>query len=201
MAKSLGLKIPPTLVTNNPEKAKEFCLNYKEVITKVIGPPVVEAKGGFYSFSTVVVGEKDTANLDYVKFAPTLLQAYIPKKIEVRITVVGNRVFTCEIDSQVSEKSKVDWRLYDQDNPIPHKQGKLPQEIEDRITKMVKFLGLSFGAIDMIVTPEDEYVFLEINPNGQWGWIEHLTGMSISKAVADFLVKGGVIEVGNQHKK
>ncbi|HCI05608.1 MAG: hypothetical protein UX26_C0006G0002 [Parcubacteria group bacterium GW2011_GWC1_45_9] len=192
LAKSLGLIVPPTLVTNNPERARDFYQNHKEeVIVKVLGPPVVETEGGFYSFSTVVVEEKDLVNLDYVRFAPTLLQAYIPKKFEFRITVVGSKLFICEIHSQDSEKSRIDWRLFDPENPIPHKQGKLPWEIERKIVKMVKLLGLSFAAIDMIVTPENEHVFLEINPNGQWAWIEELTGMPIAKAIADLLVRGG----------
>ena len=86
----------------------------------------------------MVVEEKDLVNLDYVRFAPTLLQAYIPKKFEFRITVVGSKLFICEIHSQDSEKSRIDWRLFDPENPIPHKQGKLPWEIERQIVKMVR---------------------------------------------------------------
>ncbi len=53
----------------------------------------------------------------------------------------------------------------------------------------MKTLGLCYGAVDMIITPENEYVFLEVNPSGQWGWIEELTGMKISKAIATLLVQ------------
>ena len=55
----------------------------------------------------------------------------------------------------------------------------------------MKDLGLCFGAIDMILTPKNEYVFLEVNPNGQWGWIEELTRVPISSAVANLLIKAG----------
>lgn len=191
LAQQLGLAIPPTLVTTDPLRAKQFYQEHREVIVKAMSAPVIEAEAGFYSFSTAVIDEISIEKLDCVRLTPTLFQAYIPKKLELRVTVVGEIAFTCEIYSQSSEKSRVDWRFFDPDKPVPHKAGKLPEEIERKIIEMVKILGLSFAAIDMILTPSDEYIFLEINPNGQWAWIEPLTGMPISKAIADLLVNGG----------
>jgi glutathione synthase/RimK-type ligase-like ATP-grasp enzyme len=64
----------------------------------------------------------------------------------------------------------------------------LPAAIEEKCVALTQRLGLRFGCIDMIVTPEDKYVFLEINPNGQWRWVQELTGMPIAEAIADLLI-------------
>jgi len=192
LAVKLGFQIPITLITNNPKKAKKFCLKYeqKKVITKPLSFPLAEEKSEYYTFSTSCIREKDLENIDQVKYTPTLFQIRVPKKYELRINVVGNKIFVCEIHSQVSEKTKLDWRLFDQKNPIPHKIGKLPREIKEKCIRLVKDMGLLFGAIDMIVTPDNNYVFLEINPTGVWGWIEELTGLPISQAIIDLLVSG-----------
>lgn len=193
LARRLSFSIPVTLVTNDPKRAREFCIRFKEngVIVKPLSYPIVDADTGSYSFSTALVGEEYLERLEQVRLAPTLFQVYVPKKHELRITVVGTRVFTCEIHSQVSEQTELDWRGFDANDPIPHKIGSLPKELGKKILEMVRMLDLSFGAIDMIFTPEEKYVFLELNPNGQWGWIEILTGMPISQAIADLLIKGG----------
>jgi putative transposase len=48
-------------------------------------------------------------------------------------------------------------------------------------------LGLAYGAVDLILEPSGNYVFLEVNSMGQWHWIEHLVGLPISEAIAEFL--------------
>ena len=68
----------------------------------------------------------------------------------------------------------------------PHE---LPLEEEQRCIRLVQELGQCFGAIDLVLHPERGYVFLEINPNGQWGWIEDFTGLPIAAAFADLLVR------------
>lgn len=84
-----------------------------------------------------------------------------------------------------------DWRHYDNERATyaPHT---LPTAIEALCVRLLRVLNLSFGAIDMVLTPAGEYIFLEINPSGQWGWIEDLTGLPISNAVAELLVHGAV---------
>ena len=119
--------------------------------------------------------------------APVMAQEYVPKKLELRVTIVGEKIFTCAIYSQGSEKTKIDWRHYDSEK-VKHEIFKLPKEIEHKILLFMKEAGLKFGAIDMILTPKDEFVFLEVNPSGQFGWIEDLTGMPISKSIAELLI-------------
>jgi glutathione synthase/RimK-type ligase-like ATP-grasp enzyme len=124
--------------------------------------------------------------LDYVGVCPTLFQQYIAKATELRITVVGNSVFAAEMYTQIDPRTTIDWR---RGSPVavPHRPVTLPPAVERCCLELVHRLGLTFGAIDMVRTPDGEFVFLEINPNGQWAWIEGLTGLQIAKKIAEVL--------------
>jgi glutathione synthase/RimK-type ligase-like ATP-grasp enzyme len=128
--------------------------------------------------------------LEQVPICPVIFQEYIEKKLELRITVIGDKVFPCAIYSQDSSNvaNKTDWRH----DPYAsrHEAYPLPKEIEEKCVKLIQNLGLKYGAIDMIVTPDDEYIFLETNANGAWLWIQDLTGMPIAEAFADLLISG-----------
>ncbi len=139
-------------------------------------------------YTTQFKRSEASSYLTRIPVCPVILQEYIPKKLELRITVVGKKIFPCAIYSQdaPTDEGRIDWRGHE--DHIRHEPYVLPSEIEQKCFKLVKSLGLQFGAIDMIVTPNDEYIFLEINPNGQWLWIEKLTGMPISNAVAELLI-------------
>jgi len=187
-AKKSGVRIPDSLITNESKKAKEFLRNYEAVATKPISGGFIKRGNKFKYIYTNVITPENAGNIKLVKYCPTLLQEYIPKKFELRITVVGNDIFACKIESQKSEKAKYDWRRYDDDN-VPHTSFELPYRIKRFCFNIVNHFNLNFGAIDIIVTPDNDYVFLELNPNGQWGWIESLTGIPISEAVIKTLTE------------
>jgi glutathione synthase/RimK-type ligase-like ATP-grasp enzyme len=107
----------------------------------------------------------------------------------LRVTVVGSAVFAAEIHSQFTQHTRFDWRRYDHFE-TPHRIHALPTEIAQQCVSLVRQLGLCYGAIDLVLTPEGRHVFLEINPNGQYLWIEHATGLPISDAVCDLLLAG-----------
>ena len=103
--------------------------------------------------------------------APCRFQNLVEKAYELRVTVIGQSVISMGINSQKHEDTKIDWRvgqlrrdLYD---VVP-----LPPIVRQRVFDLMSRLGLVYGALDLIVTPDDEYVFLEINPGGQWLWME-----------------------------
>lgn len=118
----------------------------------------------------------------------TFAQNYVEKDFELRVTVVGKKVFACRIDSQdlTDDTGKIDWR-----QGYEHGMGQtafnLPEDIADKCREYLLCLGLNFGCFDFIVTPSGKFVFLECNPNGQWLWVEDATGLKISEAIADFL--------------
>ncbi len=190
IAGGLGFELPPTLVTNNPEDFLDFYREHNgQVISKQAGFALIRHGIGQYVRYTDVVSRRDVGYAHAVRFCPIIFQAYVPKRVELRITVVGKRVFPAEIRSQESNHTRHDWRRYDhyKTGYAPHT---LPSEVERRCVQLVERLGLNYGAIDMIVTPDGRYVFLEINPQGQCQWIEELTGMPINEALCDLLAAG-----------
>lgn len=188
LAQRLGLNTPETLVTSDPDELRRF---YQECDQQVIAKNLTNSgtvhnmEGFIYATKA---NEEFVAHIDDLIYSPVLFQRYIPKQFELRSTVVGEEVFTSEIHSQVIESTKVDWRKYSLDNLPPHRIHKLPENIEESLKEMVKQLGLKFGAIDLVYTPDNKYYFLEINANGQWGWVQFMTGLKIKEAIADMLI-------------
>ena len=190
MAGRVGLKTPETIITTDPEVALNFSDRWdNDIVVKIFSGSVLrDVEGNLLSiFTNRVSREQIKQYFDGISCVPVMLQNYIPKQIELRITVVGSSIFTCAIHSQDSSRTKDDWRHYDFEN-VKHEAHQLPADIQRKILRLMKTFNISFGAIDMILTPAGEYVFLEVNPSGQWGWIERLTNMSISKSIADLLV-------------
>jgi hypothetical protein len=113
-----------------------------------------------------------------------LLQHWVPKAFEVRITIVDGRLYAARIDAG-SAAAHIDWRTdYD---ALTYSLITVPERVADGLLALMYRLGLHYGAADMIVDPDDHWTFLEINPNGQWAWIEHETGLLITAAIADYL--------------
>ncbi|MFI0544910.1 MvdC/MvdD family ATP grasp protein [Streptomyces sp. WSLK1-3] len=188
LAGRLGFALPPTLVTNDPEEFMDFWDFYQgRVITKPLGRPWVRHEGQGWLRMTEFATTRDIGYADALRFCPLIIQAYVPKRLELRVTVVGERLFAAEIHSQRSNRARHDWRRYDQGTTRYAVHG-LPPDVEDRCRRLVARLGLRYGAIDLVLTPDGRYVFLEINPSGQWLWIEDATGMPISEAVCDLLL-------------
>ncbi|MGH2585487.1 MAG: MvdC/MvdD family ATP grasp protein [Dehalococcoidia bacterium] len=190
VAGSLGFELPPTLITTS---ASDFLAFYREhngnVVSKLAGTGFFPLLTTTINRYTEVVSKRDVGYAHAVRYCPVIFQAYVPKRVELRITVVGRRVYAAEIHSQVSNHTRHDWRRYDMaETPyLPHE---LPPAVERRCLQLVERFGLSYGAIDMVVTPDGRYVFLEINPNGQYLWIEDATGLPISDAICDLLMSG-----------
>jgi len=176
-ATELGFNIPDTLITSNPEKAKDFWIFCKkQMVIKTLMLSPMEDRVIY----TNQVTEELMMKIERLKSSPVILQRLIPKKYELRITVVGNNIFPVEVESE----SNIDWRK----TRIRLKEHDLPEYIRKNVFRLLKKLGLRYGCIDMIVTPENEYIFLEINPNGQWSFVEERTGMPIGKAIARLLI-------------
>jgi len=187
VAQRVGLSIPDTCVTNNPASFLRIIKKERKILYKPI-PSSVIGNGEKAIYANLIKAEDSTPQtvIDGLTVSPSIFQSYVEKQYELRITVVGSRVFAARISSQDSEVSQVDWRRYDFDH-VKHEAVGLPLEVEGMCKALLRELSLQCGAIDMIVTPAGDYVFLEINANGQWAWIEMLTGLPISKGLADLL--------------
>jgi hypothetical protein len=194
VAGALGFELPPTLITTSPA---DFLAFYREhngnVVSKLAGGAFFGSLIKTYTRYTEVVSKRDLGYAQALRYCPVIFQAYVPKRIELRITVVGRRVFAAEIHSQASNHTRHDWRRYDM-AATPHFAHDLPPAVEQRCLQLVERLGLTYGAIDMVVTPDGRYVFLEINPNGQYLWIEEAAGLPISDAICDLLMSGSQVK-------
>lgn len=186
VAQKLGFEIPPSLITNSPQKAKEFIQKFGKVIIKPLKRSMLTVDGAEMAFYTSIVNKSDLENIESVVYAPHFFQRYMEKVEELRITIIGDRIFTVSIDSQATKGGKIDWRKAKM-NELPYKVVELPENIATKCRALLEKLDLKFGAIDMIVTPNGEYVFLEINPNGQWIWLEQATGLPMINAMIDLL--------------
>ncbi len=121
-----------------------------------------------------------------IQLAPVIYQGLIPKSYDIRVTIVDKKVFSAAIDSQSVASAQTDWRQSETED-LPHSVHQLPTSVEAMCLAYMDELGLSFGALDLILTPKNEYVFLEINSAGQWVWIEDKLDLPISKAIAEWL--------------
>lgn len=190
LAGTLGFELPPTLFTNSPEEFLEFyCKHNGNIVSKLPSSSFYMFTGKTFNRYTQVVSKRDVAYARAIRFSPVIFQAYVPKRVELRITVVGREVFAAEIHSQHSNHTRHDWRRYDR-YETPYFPHELPGDLQQLCIQLVERLGLCYGAIDMVLTPDGRYVFLELNPNGQYLWIEKMTGLPISDAICDLLISG-----------
>ena len=185
VAKEIGLKLAKGIITNQAEPFKAFV---KENRNDCIVKPIYSGQIGWPEMHDVVFTSELTElpSEKQIEICPTYLQERIKKKYDVRVTVVGEEIFAVRIDSQSNNETKTDWRRGE--NILPHEIITLPDNIGKRCVKLLQKFGLRFGAIDFVETTNGEFVFLEINPNGQWAWIETLTGLPISSAIAKVLI-------------
>jgi hypothetical protein len=173
-AAALGFAVPPTLVTTDPAAAADFAAEHGRVVYKVLTDPHLGPAG------TVRTTPVDAgADFAAVRNVPCLFQAYVPKEVEHRVTVIGDDVFTAAVRSPA-----VDWR----EGPAQWSAGSLPGPVLDRCVALVRSYGLEFGAIDLVGA---DHVFLEVNPSGQFLFVqEQVPELRMAEALAARLVAG-----------
>ncbi|MBB2910486.1 hypothetical protein FHS43_001749 [Streptosporangium becharense] len=192
LAVELGFAVPDTVITTDPEAFLDFHDRHDgRIVTKPFQVPFADGVGGDLHVQRLCepVSARDVAYARGLRFCPVIVQELVPKRVELRVTVVGRRIFAAEIHSQEANRTGLDWRCYDT-GVTPHRPHELSPDVAARCLALTDRLGLAYGAIDLILTPDGRHVFLEINPNGQWLWIESLTGLPISEAVCDYLLEG-----------
>lgn len=192
VAKKIGFDVPDTIVTSDPQRARMFYeAKLNDVIIKPLKSGIIEyADGTINLIYTSVLTLDDLKHFDKVSFAPCLLQQYIPKKYEIRATVIGRQVMAVGLDTQQNELSRHDWRKANCSG-VKYFGTTLPKSVEMLCYKFMDYYELEFSAFDFIVTPDDKCYFIENNPNGQWAWLDlELNNGMISK-MAQFLYNGG----------
>lgn len=189
LANDCGMTTPKTLITNDPISAEHFFdVCEGQVIYKTLSVPEIQYAEVASTIYTSRLTKTDFSEAYRIKETACLFQEYIPKSLELRLTIVGDKIFCAEIYSQHSERSAVDWRRgYDD---LAYGIHQLPDNISKGCRGLMRKLKLQFAAIDMIVRPDGEYVFIELNPSGQWAWIERKTKLPIRDALINLLKDG-----------
>jgi hypothetical protein len=190
LAVASGLAVPPTLITNDPERVRRFydaCGG--EVVAKVLAPLSMSMDRSGPFVPTSELRRSDLDELDELRYAPMIFQRRVAKARELRVAFVAGRCFAGAIDASRSAAGGTDWRLAEGDE-IVWRPGELPDATARHLSELMVRLGLGYGAIDFIVTPEGEHVFLEVNPLGEWGMLERDLDLPISRAVVEALLAG-----------
>lgn len=175
MARMWGLKIPDTLITSDPAKAKAFASGHERLIYKPLRSTMKRQ---------IYTGFVESSDFEPLRLCPGILQEYVEKRVEVRVVVCGRSYMATEIHSQESKVSKTDFRL---DYSVPHKPHKLPADVEYALYEIHHTMNLNFGVHDLILTPKGEYCYLEVNQQGQFLWLQDKTKQDYIGFVARFL--------------
>jgi len=187
VADACGLAVPESLLTTSPERAREFCAAHRDrgVIYKPLhGGPGSEAGQHVALWADTVAAGEITEGVGRTCH---LFQVRVPCAYAVRMTIVGERIFAVRLDTPPGSTA-VDWRqVHDH---LTYAPIDVPDEVADGMHRLMQVFGLTYSASDWIVTPAGVWTFIgDLNPNGQWGWLEHEAGMPIAAALADELVK------------
>ena len=189
VARDLGLDIPRTLTTNDPAAVGPFAESCEGgMVTKMLSSFAVYEGGQELVVFTNKVKPEDLADLSGLSLCPATFQEAVPKALELRATVVGDRVMTASIDSQSSERAADDWRRDGRRMIQDWQPYELPREVEEKLLRLMDYFALNYGAVDFIVTPDGRHVFLEVNPVGEFFWLERYPGLPVSDAIADVLL-------------
>ncbi|MCY9787054.1 ATP-grasp ribosomal peptide maturase [Nocardiopsis sp. EMB25] len=185
-----GLRVPRTIITSVPEHAADWARS-------IPGPVVYKPLGGAFHVEggrTRIVYANRITDIEELRDSALSLtahcfQQWVDKDHEVRVTVVGTRLFAVAIHA-TSEAAYVDWRT----DYASHRYEvvEVPDAVRGGLERYMQAFGLTYGAADFIVSPGGSWTLLEVNPNGEWGWLAHHCGLPIGQTIADLLEKGQV---------
>lgn len=188
VASQVGILIPPTLITNNPDDVRAFYDRYnQDIIFKPLSVPVIKKEGPLRSHVyTSTVSAEHIAQIDRIRLTPGIFQQRIQKRHELRVTVIDESFFVARVETM--GPARIDWRKGLSDGTTNFFVDDIPTPLQDKLLLVMKHLGIRFGAIDLIVTPEGDHVFLEVNPQGSYLWLEDQLGLPITQRIADALI-------------
>ncbi len=180
-ALACGLNVPRTFVTTKPDDARAFLASLKGA--RAVYKPFLASIEDWRE--TRIVEPSDVERLDAVRYAPVLFQEYV-SGVDIRVTVIGDRVFAAEIDARKTSYP-YDMRMVVGEADV--RPVTLPSEVERALLALHRRLGLVYGASDFRRTDDGHYHFFEVNPAGQWLFVEKRTGLQITTAIAEHLAQ------------
>ena len=188
LAARAGLRVPRTLVTNDPAAARQFFEETEgQTVAKLLRPLTVSMDGDEPFVYTSRVRDEDLSGAETLRHSPMVFQELIQKACELRVAWVAGETFAGALDASGTSRGQTDWRRVAPEE-CRWQKAQVPTEVASGLNTLMTELGLVFGAVDLICTPSGEYVFLEVNPGGEWGMLERDLGLPISEAIAEALL-------------
>lgn len=186
-AKSFGIKIPETLITNKGIILKNFLFKHKNIITKAIknGFNFKIDKTTFY-LHTLLIEESDAENIPDL-FSMSCFQKLIDKAFELRIFFIEETFYPSAVFSQNDEQTRVDVRNYNEDKPNRVVPFQLPIIEQNKLIQLMRKLKINCGSIDMMVSKRGEYIFLEVNAVGQFDQVSKPCNYYLEEKIAKYL--------------
>ncbi len=191
LAKKHGFKIPYFEILSNTKQISQ-CKLEDNFVSKAIDNGIYHVVDGksYYTY-TELQQKSDFINKE-VSIFPSLVMNLIDKKFEIRTFYINGHFFSMAIFSQSNKQTEVDFRKYSETKPNRNEPFKLPEKIEKKLKKLFKEIGLNTGSVDFIVDKNDQYVFLEINPVGQYGMTSEPCNYDLDNVIAKYLIYGTV---------
>lgn len=192
-ARQCGLATPDTLFSNDPDEIRRFHAEHRAhgTIFKLVHQSYwhAQASGARHALFTTQLRDEDLRNDAALSNCPATYQRKIEKRYELRVTCMDELCLAARLDSQSRDTTRMDWRA-DFSRPLVPQRVELPPAVEERCIRLMRQLGLAFGCIDLIVTPEGEHVFLEVNEMGQFLFVEEREpALPLLRAFATLLVE------------
>ncbi|WP_298739463.1 MvdC/MvdD family ATP grasp protein [uncultured Chitinophaga sp.] len=188
IAAACGLNIPATCISNDAAVIRRFIRSVDApVITKMQSAFAIYRGGEEHVVFTNTVDESQLEELDNVQYCPMVFQERIEKQLELRINIVGHAIFAFSVNSAVSDRSATDWRKDGAALINSWEPYELPQDIQQKLLAFMDVYGLNYGAIDLILSPDNRYYFLEVNAAGEYFWLDKLCDHAISRQIAHVL--------------
>jgi ATP-GRASP peptide maturase of grasp-with-spasm system len=186
-ASNEGLIIPETILATTKKDIENFKQKHKNIITKALSELVqLEYKNKIYASYTSEIKELNYLS-DTDIITPTLIQNKIEKSFEIRTFYLNGKFFSMAIFSQSIARTSLDFRLYSNERPNRNVPFKLPKNIEIKLEKLCNRLNLNTCSIDLIYNKDKQFIFLEINPVGQFGMTSKPCNYKLDKLIAESL--------------
>lgn len=187
VAKRLGMPVLPTLVTSDPDAARLFCAQGSTVF-KPITVSNMEYGDEYYMVETTLMTNALVDSLDLIRSQPIILQRFVEKSSELRVTCIGDELFVARQVPDQSTAHTVDWRSLQESGSRYEIGFALPDGIVTAIKRLMNEFDLGFAAMDFVVDTQGDIHFLEVNPNGQWlGYTDEI-GLPAAASMASCLV-------------
>jgi hypothetical protein len=188
-AQQLGLAVPETLISNDPGRIRDFIRRQGgQVVYKTLRATCWRQGDSDLATPTSMVTEESLVEDDLLHAVPGIYQALVTKDYELRVTVIGQRLFAAKLRSQETTAGVLDWRLAGEELPV--EPCELPPAVQDLCLALVHRLGLVFGCLDLVVDRSGQTIFLENNQQGQFLFVEERTGMPLLDAFSELLLQG-----------